>query len=177
MAAKLPWIRRQWKFDFPVALYPDILERLRSVPVRMEEKVAGQSKEVLTRRDGTTWSIQENVGHLLDLEPLMHVRLDEFLAGAPVLRAADMTNKKTYDANHHARPITALLSEFRLEREALCRRLDSLAEADFGRTAQHPRLKVQMRMVDWMLFTADHDDYHLTRMAELKQLFVGKGPI
>ena len=176
MAAKLPWIQRRWRFDFPVGLYPDILERLRGVLARMEENVAGISKEVLTRREGTTWSIQENIGHLLDLEPIMHGRLDDYLAGATVLRAADMTNRKTHEANHNARPIAELLSEFRRQREALCRRLDHLAEADFGRTAQHPRLKIPMRMVDWMLFTADHDDYHITRMTELKQLFLGMRP-
>ena len=175
MAAKLPWPKRQWKFDSPLGVYPDVLERLRGVPPRTEEKVRILPSELLTRRDGDTWSIQENIGHLLDLEPLMHARLDDFLAGAAVLRAADMSNRRTHEAGHNDRKIGELLREFREERESLCRRLDRLTESDFGRTAEHPRLKVPMRMVDWMLFTADHDDYHLARMAELERLFTGAG--
>lgn len=175
MAAKLPWLQRRWQFDGPLGVYPDVLERLRGVPARIEDKVAGLPADLLTRRDGDTWSIQENIGHLLDLEPLMHARLDDYLAGSAVLRAADMSNRRTHDAKHNDRPIGELLRDFRRERESLCRRLDGLTESDFGRTAEHPRLKVPMRMVDWMLFTADHDDYHLARMTELKRLFTGAG--
>lgn len=175
MAAKLPWLQRHWKFEGPIGVYPDVLDRLRGVPARIEDKVASFSTESLTRRDGNTWSIQENIGHLLDLEPLMHARLDDYLAGAAVLRAADMDNRRTHEAKHNDRPIGELLRDFRRERESLCRRLDGLTESDFGRMAEHPRLKVPMRMVDWMLFTADHDDYHLARMAELKRLFTGAG--
>lgn len=173
MSAKLPWTQRRWKFDFPVRLHPDILERLRGAPARIAEKVAGLSTDVLTRREGNTWSIQENIGHLLDLEPLMHKRLDDYLAGAAVLRAADLSNRKTHHAHHNTRPIAELVGEFRRERASLCRRLDELHESDFERTAEHPRLKVPMRMIDWMLFTADHDDYHLARMTELARLFMG----
>ena len=43
MSAKLPWIERRWEFDFPVALYPDILERLRGTPARLDELVRGLS--------------------------------------------------------------------------------------------------------------------------------------
>lgn len=175
MAAKLPWLQRRWKFDCPLGVYPDILERLRGVPARIEDKAANLSVDLLTRRDGNTWSIQQNIGHLLDLEPLMHARLDDYLAGAAILRAADMTNRRTHEAKHNDRPIAELLRDFRHERESLCRRLDALSESDFGRTAEHPRLKVPMRMVDWMLFTADHDDYHLARMTELGRLFAGAG--
>lgn len=173
MSAKLPWMQRRWKFDFPVELYPDILDRLRGVPARIEEKVEKLPASALTRREGNTWSIQENIGHLLDLEPLMHSRLDDFLSGAAVLRAADMNNRRTHEADHNGRPIAQLVNEFRRERESLCRRLEGLTESDFSRTAEHPRLKAPMRMVDWMLFTADHDDYHLARMTELTRLFMG----
>lgn len=41
----------------------------------------------------------------------------------------------------------------------------------FAITAIHPRLHVTMRLVDMLLFQAEHDDYHLTRISELIRLF------
>jgi hypothetical protein len=33
-------------------------------------------------------------------------------------------------------------------------------------------LKVQMRLVDMLFFQAEHDDYHLARISELKKLLL-----
>jgi hypothetical protein len=33
--------------------------------------------------------------------------------------------------------------------------------------ALHPRLAVQMRLVDMVCFHAEHDDYHLASIAEI----------
>lgn len=172
MPAKLPWIQRTWRFGEPVELYPDVLERLRGTPVRLEDAVAGLAPDVLTRRESErTWSIQENAGHMLDLEALPMGRLDDFLADAPTLRAADMSNNVTHSANHHGRPISAILTDFRAARASLLVRLDALSDADFARTSMHPRLGTPMRLVDMCRFQADHDDYHLARITELKRKF------
>jgi len=168
MSAKLPWIERSWKFDSPVELYPDILERLRGTPARLEEAGRGLPPDILTRREKEgTWSIQENVGHLLDVGALWLGRVEDFLGGAATLRPADMTNRKTHVAHHNDRPMAELLAGFRAERERLIERLDSLDDSDFARTALHPRLQTPMRLVDLCLFAADHDDYHLARIREL----------
>ena len=172
MSAKLPWVERRWKFDFPVELYPDILERLRGTPARVEEAARGLPAGTLTRRETEgTWSIQENVGHLIDVGALWLGRLEDFLAGAATLRPADMTNRKTHEAHHNDRPIAELLAGFRAERRQLIERLDGLEDSAFARTAQHPRLDTPMRLVDLCLFAADHDDYHLARIRELVGLF------
>ena len=89
------------------------------------------------------------------------------MAGAKVLRPADMTNRKTHEADYNAEPIARLLTSFRQQRGRLVSRLDGLEDADFARAARHPRLNVPMRLVDLCLFAADHDDYHLARMREL----------
>jgi hypothetical protein len=39
----------------------------------------------------------EHAGHLCAQEELARVRLDEYAAGAATLRAADMTNRKTWE--------------------------------------------------------------------------------
>ncbi len=174
MGALLPWTQRTFRFDFPVEIYPDVIERLRGLAPRVAAKVRAATPGVLTRREREgTWSIQENIGHLLDLEPLGFMRLDEYLSGVERLSPADMTNKATHEARHHDRAIDELLAEFTKERARFVARLDSLSPADFARTAIHPRLKMLMRMVDWLSFVAAHDDYHLARMTELLRMFGG----
>ncbi len=172
MAAKLRWVERRWEFKFPVEIYPDILERLRGTPARIEELVRGLSPDALTRRERTgSWSIQENIGHLTDLEYLPMQRIDQVLAGEKVMIAADMANKATHAAGHNARPIADVTADFRRERMRLMNKLGSLTDADFARTGTHPRLGSAMRLMDLCSFTADHDDYHLARMWELRRLF------
>ena len=170
MSAKLPWFERRFSFDYPVQVYPDVIERVRGTPARVADRVCQLDTRALTRRLDNTWSIQENIGHLLDLEPLDAGRLDDFLNGAPTLRAADLNNRRTHEARHNDRPVEAVLADFRAGREGLAARLDSLHEDDFARTSIHPRLQVTMRLVDWLTFVADHDDYHLARISELIRL-------
>ncbi len=170
MPAKLPWVDRKFSFDFPVAVYPDVVERFRGLPARAEERVRGLSKEVLTRSDGG-WSIQENVGHLLDMEPLWDARMDDFLAGKAVLRAADITNPVTNQARHNEKEIGGLLKALRAARMGQVARLERISEADFGRVSEHPRLKQKLRLVDALAFVCAHDDYHMARMGELVRKF------
>ncbi len=164
---RLRWFDRRFAFDLPAGMFPFVVERLRGTPARIEDKVRGLAPEILTRRDGDAWSIQEQIGHLLDLDELHTGRLDDFLAGAPVLRAADLTNRKTQEAGHNGRPLADLLAAFRREREAFVARLDGWDLTTMSRTALHPRLQQPMRVLDMALFTAEHDDHHLARMTEM----------
>lgn len=170
MRPRIKWTDRQFDFNFPVGIYPELIERLRGVPARLDEHVKALPHEVLTNRYDNRWSIQENAGHLLDLESLVQQRIDEYVAGAEQLHAADMTNRKTFEANHNDLPISRILDSFRDERMATVARLDSLSDEVFARTAIHPRLNVPMRLVDMLFFQAEHDDYHLTRINELIKL-------
>jgi uncharacterized damage-inducible protein DinB len=166
----LRWTDRHFAFDFPEDLFPVVIERLRGTPARIEDKVRYLSPTLLTRRDRHAWSIQEHIGHLLDLDELHAGRLDDFLAGAEVLRAADMTNRRTHEADHNRRPLADLLAAFRRERELFVARLDGWDPGLIGLTALHPRLNQPMRVIDMAFFTAEHDDHHLARMTELVSL-------
>jgi uncharacterized damage-inducible protein DinB len=166
----LRWADRTFQFDLPESLFPVVVERLRGTPARIEDKVRELPPALLTRRDGRdsdAWSIQEHIGHLLDLDELHSGRLDDFLAGAEVLRAADMTNRKTWDAGHNDRPIAGLLADFRRERSLFVARLDGWDPDLLALTARHPRLHQPMRVLDMAFFTAEHDDHHLARMTEV----------
>lgn len=171
MNLEFPWFERKFSFDLPVWMYPNMMERLRGTPARLEDLLASLSSAVLTRRQGEEWSIQENAGHLWDIENLWSGRVDDLLAGEEYLREADLTNRKTYEANHNDQPVDSILAAFRRERAEFIRRLDELSEADILRTALHPRLKQPMRLLDHIYFVAEHDDHHLAQITRLKRLF------
>ena len=88
-----------------------------------------------------------------------------------MLHAADMSNRKTYDASHNDVAVDSILNNFRRQRVELVDRLDGLEAELFARSAFHPRLRVQMRLVDMIFFQAEHDDYHLARIHGLVRLF------
>jgi uncharacterized damage-inducible protein DinB len=164
------WFERRFELGLPLDAFPDVLERVRGTPARLEERIMMLPDEALRRRYGESWTIQENVGHLLDLEPLWAGRLEELLRGDDALRPADLENRKTHEADHDLAPIDELLTAFRREREATVARLDALAPADLRRTALHPRLRQPMTVVDLFFFVAEHDDHHLARIGELAKL-------
>ena len=137
MSKLLKWTDRTFQFTFPVEVYPEMIERIRGTPARLEDRVRSIAPEILTKRDGERWSIQENAGHLLDLESLFQQRLDEYLAGADVLHAADMSNRKTYEADHNEVSIQKILTDFRAQRTQLATR------ANVGR--RHPKLSSPTR--------------------------------
>lgn len=171
MIDRTEWIKRQFTFEQPLGMYGNVVERVRGTPARLEDLTRGLSREVLTRRDGDKWSIQEQAGHLLDIGELEMKRLDEFEAGRATLTAADMTNQLTHEADHNANSIENILSAFRKERMTFVARLDSFDEAFVSRMALHPRLKTKIRVIDLAFFIAEHDDHHLARISELKRLF------
>jgi uncharacterized damage-inducible protein DinB len=163
-------VDRKFNFDFPAALYPEIVERLRGTPARIEERIELLPQDILTSRSHGPWSIQENVGHLADTEHLFLGRLDDYAAGAETLRPADMTNLKTHEAGHNDKLTAVVLHAFHEIRGTFVGRLDRLEPGRFAQTAMHPRLEQPMRLVDMMYFMAEHDDYHLARITELARL-------
>jgi hypothetical protein len=167
---RIKWTERCFDFNFPAGIYPEMIERVRGTPARLEELLAGLSPETLTNQADGRWSMQENAGHLLDLEALVSQRIEEYLSGNETLHAADMSNRKTYEASHNNVPIDIILKDFRAARHDIVQRLESLDAQIFARSALHPRLNVQMRLVDMLFFQAEHDDYHLARISELKNL-------
>ena len=163
------WFERHFRFDFPLELYTNLCVRLRGTPARLEELTRDLPRARLVAKLDGKWSIQENAGHLLDLEELWWARLDDFLAGAELLTVADLTNRKTHEARHNERPLEEILAAFRRARLAAADRLDALPAQAFARTALHPRLKTPMRLVDHLYFIAEHDDHHLARIWELRK--------
>jgi uncharacterized damage-inducible protein DinB len=161
------WFKRKFEFSFPVAQYPNLCVRLRGTPARLEEMLRNVPRDMLVRRPEDKWSAQEHAGHLLDLEPLWMARVDDFLVGGETLTTADLSNRKTDEANHNARRLAEILAEFRSARLRLTGRVGELQSEVFCRSLLHPRLKQPMRLVDHLYFVAEHDDHHLAKIWEL----------
>lgn len=171
---KIPWVERQFDFNFPQGIFPCILERLRGTPARLEEMVRSVPSNILTTRINNGWSIQEYVGHLLDLDELHEGRIDDFQSHATVLRLADIMNKKTWDANHNSRSMQNLLSAFRVGRMHFVKRLEDFDEATIAVSSLHPRLQKPMRLIDFAYFVVEHDDHHLASITELSRILRSK---
>jgi uncharacterized damage-inducible protein DinB len=161
------WFERKFEFSFPVELLPNLCARLRGTPARLDETLRGRSPKILSAKAQEKWSPQEHAGHLLDLESLWLARVEDYVAASDQLTVADLRNRKTDEANHNARPLEQILSEFRAARETLLKRVDALDPSLFSRAIPHPRLKIPMRLVDHLYFVAEHDDHHLARLWEL----------
>ena len=161
------WFDRKFEFTFPVEQYPNLCVRLRGTPSRLEEMLRSCQRERLIKKPENKWSAQEHAGHLLDLEPLWMARVDDFLAGGTTLTTADLSNRKTDEANHNARPLADILADFRKARLRLVDRVAELEPELFARSMLHPRLKQPMRLVDHLYFVAEHDDHHLAKIWDL----------
>lgn len=153
-------------------MFPSTVERVRGTPARVEVLVHGLSHAILTRRLGSDWSIQEQIGHLLDLESLWATRLDELIAGAEHVTAWAGNNQATYDANHNANGLDDILNQFRAVRGSFVDELDMLDDTLIERSALHPRLLTPIRIVDLAYFIAEHDDFHLAEITRLKKAFM-----
>jgi uncharacterized damage-inducible protein DinB len=164
---RLKWVDRTLGPSTDPRLMPSLLERLMGTPARLEEKVATLVPKWLTVRVANTWSIQKNIGHLADVEPLWQGRLADILAGAPELRPTDLFDQATNQANHHSTSLAAPLARFRHLRTQTMQHLEVVQASDLDLSARHPRLQTPMRIPDLLLFVAEHDDHHLARITAL----------
>jgi hypothetical protein len=161
------WIERQFQIDLPMGWMENVLIRLEGAPIRLEHYFQRlDSVQAGTRVEGK-WSIKEHVGHLGDLELLHHARITDFVARNPELKAADMQNRMTEEADHNQKGTWDLLAHFAAGRaqfiQAL-RRLDADAQAF---QSIHPRLQTPMKPVDMAFFVAEHDDHHIAYIVQL----------
>ena len=161
-----PWFERKFS---PISnlLFPVILERLQGTVVRVQEKIKNIPEAVLTQKEEKDWSIQEHIGHLVDLEPLWIGRIADIRQGHEFLRQADLSNQKTFQAGHNNRPIEEIVSEFENYRKQMIEELMSLNAEDLEKSSLHPRLKTPMHLIDLMNFVAEHDDHHLAFCSQL----------
>lgn len=145
-------------------MFPVITGRLSGTYARLAEITNNCNTNLLTYQPQAKWSIQQHIGHLIDLEELHIGRLEDYKSGATILRAWDVVNQKTNLGNHNQQTLQQLLSEFRRVRNMLLFDLTSFSDNELINTAMHPRLEVKMRIVDLAYFIAEHDDHHIAKI-------------
>lgn len=170
MPQPMPWNERRFAADLPLAMFPNVLERLRGAPPRLAERLGGLDGAQLVRRSGESWSILENAAHLVQVEAIWIGRLDDFARGLPELRPADSSHQRAATAAGGAENAGEVTAAFARARARFVARLEAMGETDLSRTALHPRLRQPLRVLDHMLFAAEHDDHHLARISELRRL-------
>ena len=168
---ELKWFDKKFQFDLSQDNYGSVLKQLGETPGKITKLVSSLPEAVLIKRIENRWSIQENIGHLIDLEELHDGRIDDFIAGKATLRAADLNNRKTEEANHNKKNINELLSELKRVRENFVRRLTELDDSVRKRTSVHPRLNQPMRPIDMAQFVLEHDEHHIETIKELTKSF------
>lgn len=171
MSHKENWLEKQFDFEFPASRYVEFLRFLRQTPAKLDALTKNLPREILICRDGDSWSIQENAGHFLAGEALFLGRLDDYEANAPVLRPARFEDNPTDKANFNEKDIRWILDEFRTQRGIYIHRLEAMPQEAFEKSILHPRLNRSMRLCDMLFFHAQHDQHHLTRIIELKDLW------
>ena len=163
------WFSRKFSFNDLEGTLPSLLERLQDAPLRLETKIQQIPAEFYTMDPGGVWTIQEQVGHLGDLEPLWENRFKDYLKGKEVLTEADLTNARTHQADHNQKNMEDLLKDFRTRRSVLCIVLKSIGNKAEQWQSKHPRLLTPMRPIDLAYFVAEHDDHHLAKITQLYQ--------
>lgn len=180
---RMKWFERKFDVRQPLGIFPNLLVRLSGTPARLEEMVKSLPPEILATRVGNpsassgssmSWSILEQIGHLIVIEELHDGRVDDFKEGLPTLRAADLQNKKTWEGNFNTEKAEKLLAKFRTVRAHFVKRLGELDDAVIARTSLHPRLQQPMTVVDMAFFVAEHDDLHLTLIVEISRALSGR---
>ncbi|MFC0181511.1 DinB superfamily protein [Pseudarcicella hirudinis] len=164
---QIKWFDRNFDFLTDQNIFPSILERLLGTPIRLEDKVKSIAENKLSLKINGTWTIKENIGHLIDLEPLWQGRFEDIINSEKELRPTDLQNTQTDLANHNEKDIEDLLSQFRAIRNLTLSKLEDIDEETIFKFSLHPRLKTPMRTMDLFLFVAEHDDHHLARITEI----------
>lgn len=156
-----PWFERSFETSIDSGRFHGLFERLDGTSARIKSRFGNLPFAHLTNKPDGKWSVLENIGHLFDLEPLWFKRLEEITSSVEEMSEWDLTNKKTTEANHNDSGFEALLGSFSNARHKLMGRLRQLKDDDLEKRSVHPRLKLEMSVLDLMNFVAEHDDHHL----------------
>lgn len=159
---RLDWIERTFNFGVPKGLLPFHLERLEGTIYRLEHKVKGVEDKVLSERYNDKWSIKQNIGHLAEVDQVNNRRIDEILAGVPVLSPAIFEPQ-----DYNPWPIEKVVDFFRDVRMANIMKYRGLSDIHLTKGSLHPRMKVMITPVDLSLFDAEHDDHHLLKISDI----------
>jgi hypothetical protein len=143
----------------------ELIAKIRALPAEVEGLVAGLSPAQLTARPlPGEWSVAQNVHHLVDSHLNSYVR-------CKLMLTEEHPTLKPYDQDRWAALPDASQADI-ADSLALLRHLharwvvfwESLAEADWARTAHHPESGT-VTLADQVRLYAEHGEGHLDQIA------------
>ena len=167
MIERQTWVEHKFNFNIKPSWAYNILDRVADNPIRILHHFREIHDGQLSLKPANKWSIKEHIGHLIDLEELHRLRLTEFIEKSPILRAADMSNLKTKEADYNSRNFDDIYSEFAESRKKFIDQYKALKDDVLTHKTEHPRLRVIMQPVDMLFFVGEHDDHHITSMLQI----------
>lgn len=159
---RIKWKRREFNFEAIEHNKQDLLRRLLGTEGRIRKLLNRVPEVEMELQFEGAWSIKKNIGHLMLLDQLHKIRLDELRAGKNVLTSADKKNSDTDTTDFDSVKIGKLLTDLEKGRNDLVAAFSALSETELQQKAIHPRLDQQMGALDLAYFIAEHDDHHIT---------------
>lgn len=161
------WFDRKFDLGLGAEQFDEQLNRLARFPAVLRQVLDNYSKAITTVKPDGKWSVNENVGHLLLLEPLWCKRFQEIKDGLGKMSPADLNNTATDESSFNESQIKDLLECFQAEREKTVLLLQSFSQKDLLKQSIHPRLDRPMTVIDMVHFVAEHDEHHLRAIQQI----------
>ena len=158
------------------AVHIALVQRLRAQAADVRRLTAGLDEAALAARTVPgKWSLKELVCHCRRMESIFGDRFRGMLGdeNTPIVPYHDPDGDAVF-IKLTERPTEEVLSDYLSEREALCRRLESLSAAEWHRKARHPEFPhydVHFQ-VEYM---AHHEAHHIYQLFE-RRVLLGKLP-
>ena len=153
----------------PAAL--SLVARYRAGVSLVDDALAGADDAALDRRGPgeDAWCARQVVHHLADSETNSYVRLRRLLAEPAPTTIQGYDEAHWAQVLHYDRPIEASLAVFRAVRAASSELLDTLTDADLGRTGTHTDSGTYS-LRDWLEIYAAHAEDHADQIREARGL-------
>lgn len=143
------WADRTFRFDHPLWMLNDFIERLRGTQDRLTALLRDVPPEQMHAQPPGSWSIAQHAGHLADVEELWLQRIADLKNGRTVFTPARGAHFTELATRHVGRPAQEIVAEFARRRGEYVAAL-AAADADLQqRTAFHERPSVRHATGGW----------------------------
>jgi hypothetical protein len=157
------------------AVHLALVQRLRAQAAEVKRLAAGLDETALaTRSVPGKWSMKELICHFRRMETIFGERFERMLTEEITIVPYENPDGDEVFAAMTKRPAVEVLAEFLEERDALCRKLESLTPAEWHRKAQHPQFP-HYDLHFQVEYMAHHEAHHIYQMFQRRVPF-GKLP-
>jgi hypothetical protein len=157
------------------AIHLALVQRLRAQAAEVERLAAGLDESALaTRSVPDKWSMKELICHFRRMETIFTDRFTRMLTEETTIVPYDSPDGDDVFVALTKRPTTEVLAEYLRDRDALCRKLESLTPAEWHRKAQHPQFP-HFDVHFQVEYMAHHEAHHIYQLFQRRVPF-GKLP-